>query len=263
MKNHMGYMDKENGFSEAGENGERELMESVEKRASELLEAAESGEEGIFDASEDDDIFGDPEDEDIFGTPGEAPVENAALPLEQLMKGYVPQSQGAAAPGSVPQSAPAPRAVAWADGGAGKVSGSMQAVIPEDMVIHGSVSMTSDIRIYGRIEGDIECEGGVFLLGGAINGNVRCGSLTIQNGSMTGDANVSGDVVLEKQACLKGNITASSIFSNTESEGDIRVSGAASIGEKAFVRGNISAASLSVAFGARIKGMVDITDAEA
>lgn len=139
---------------------------------------------------------------------------------------------------------------------------SMQAVIPGDMVIHGSIALGSDIMICGAVDGDIMCMGSVLLEGGSVEGDIRCGSLTIDSGNLKGNTEVSGDVIMEGCSRIKGNISASGVRSNTESEGDIRVSGLASIGEKAVIRGNISAGVLHVACGARIKGMVEIIEPE-
>lgn len=134
-----------------------------------------------------------------------------------------------------------------------------EAVIPSDMVITGSISTKSNMKILGSIVGDVECDGSIWLIG-SIQGNVSAGNLTIQRGGLTGDVNVRESVVLEQDAVLKGNLSAQSVSSNARSEGKICASRSVELRESAYVHGDIAAGSLAVSAGAKIKGMVDISE---
>lgn len=134
-----------------------------------------------------------------------------------------------------------------------------EAVIPSDMVITGNISTKSNMRVMGSIIGDIECEGNIFLIGN-ITGNVSAGNLTIQRGGLEGDVSVRENIMLEEESFLKGNLAAQNLYSNAKSEGQVQVSGAVELRERAFVQGNITAGTLSVNAGAKIKGMVDISE---
>lgn len=134
-----------------------------------------------------------------------------------------------------------------------------EAVIPSDMVITGNVVTGSNMKIMGSIVGDVECEGSVCLLG-SIQGNVSAGNLTLQRGNLTGDVTVRENVVIEQEAVLKGNLSAQNVRSNAKSEGEIQASGMVDLQAKAFVEGDITAGMLSVTAGAKIKGMVNVSE---
>ena len=134
-----------------------------------------------------------------------------------------------------------------------------EAVIPSDMVINGNITTKSNMRILGSIVGDVSCDGSIWLLG-SIQGKVEAGNLTIQRGGLTGDANIRENVVIEQDAVLKGNLTAQSVSSNAHSEGEIHAANTVELRESAYVHGNITARALSVSTGAKIKGLVDVSE---
>lgn len=134
-----------------------------------------------------------------------------------------------------------------------------EALIPSDMMITGNISTKSDMKIYGSIVGDVECEGSIVLVGN-IQGNVSASNLTLQKGGLTGDAAVAENVILEENAVLKGNLSAHNVRSNARSEGEIHAEGAVELMGQAVVQGNIAAGSLSVSSGAKIRGMVNVSE---
>ena len=137
--------------------------------------------------------------------------------------------------------------------------GQVKAVIPPDMVITGNIISSSDIRIFGKVVGDVQCDGNISLLG-SIEGNVSTGSLTIHRGTLMGDVEVRENAVLEQEAVLKGNLIAQSVRTNAGSEGDLLASGSVELQADALVQGDITAGRLSVANGARIRGRVSVAE---
>lgn len=138
-------------------------------------------------------------------------------------------------------------------------NGKPEALITEDMVINGNVTTKSNIKILGTVLGDIECEGDICLLG-SIEGRVQAGNLTIQRGGLTGDAQVRENIVIEKDVMLKGNMAAKNISSNARSEGNFVADNVVELHESAIVQGDITAGELSVSRGAKIKGMVEVSE---
>lgn len=134
-----------------------------------------------------------------------------------------------------------------------------EAVIPAGMVITGNITSKSNIRIEGSIVGDITCEGDILLVGN-VEGNVAVDNIVIQNGSMKGDVTAKGDVTLEAESSLKGNLAAGNVYSNASSQGQIVATGTVDLKNCAFVHGDITAATFSVASGAKIKGAVTINE---
>ncbi len=137
--------------------------------------------------------------------------------------------------------------------------GQVKAVIPPDMVITGNIISSSDIMIFGKVVGDVQCDGNISLLG-SIEGNVSTGSLTIHRGTLMGDVEVRENAVLEQEAVLKGNLIAQSVRTNAGSEGDLLASGSVELQADALVQGDITAGRLSVANGARIRGRVSVAE---
>lgn len=134
-----------------------------------------------------------------------------------------------------------------------------EAVIPTDMVITGNVMTKSNMRIMGSIVGDVACEGNVSLMG-SIKGNVTVGNLTIQHGHLEGDITAQKDITVEADSVLKGNLKAENVYSNAATEGQIEASGTVELKEAACVHGDIKAGSLTMSVGAKIKGMVDVSE---
>lgn len=134
-----------------------------------------------------------------------------------------------------------------------------EAVIPSDMVINGNITTQSNMRIMGSIMGDVSCDGSIWLMGN-IQGKVEAGNLTIQRGGLTGDADIRESVVIEHDAVLRGNLTAQNFNSNGCSEGEIRADNLVELRESAYVHGNITASALTVSTGAKIKGLVDVSE---
>ena len=71
---------------------------------------------------------------------------------------------------------------------------------------------------------------------------------------------VRENVVIEQEAVLKGNLSAQNVRSNAKSEGEIQAAGMVDLQAKAFVEGDITAGTLSVTAGAKIKGMVNVSE---
>ena len=134
-----------------------------------------------------------------------------------------------------------------------------EAVIPSDMVINGNITTKSNMRILGNVVGDVDCDGSIWLMG-SIEGKVNAGNLTIQRGGQKGDAKIRENVVIEQDAVLKGNLTAQNVSTNAHSEGKIFAEKAVELRENAYVHGDITAGTLSVSTGAKIKGLVDVSE---
>lgn len=133
------------------------------------------------------------------------------------------------------------------------------AIIPAEMVITGNIMTKSNIKISGNIIGDLSCEGNVTLMG-SVKGNITAGSLLLQHGTLEGDLTTKEDVVIEAGSALKGNISARNICSNSVTEGQIQATGTVDLNEEACVQGDIKAKTLIMSVGAKVKGLVDVSE---
>ncbi|MCX7026612.1 MAG: polymer-forming cytoskeletal protein [Spirochaetes bacterium] len=132
-----------------------------------------------------------------------------------------------------------------------------QAVITQDMVIKGSVTSTSNILMEGSILGDVTCEGDISVKG-KIEGKVHVRSLSLQGGTVQGDVESTGTVLIGEESKVNGNIKGGHIDINGSVVGDIASTERVTLNPKAVVEGNITATGLSMFDGAELKGSVDV-----
>lgn len=81
-------------------------------------------------------------------------------------------------------------------------------VVAEDVEIVGSIKCESNIRINGRLNGDLSC-GGNALIGSSaqIKGNISANSTTVE-GQINGNINAKDRIELKSTARLTGDIRA-------------------------------------------------------
>ena len=79
-------------------------------------------------------------------------------------------------------------------------------MISEDTRIKGSINTQTDVRIAGRLDGEVFCKGKCIITGSAkIEGNVTSVDGDIA-GSITGVLKVSNKLILRQSAKVKGDI---------------------------------------------------------
>lgn len=132
-----------------------------------------------------------------------------------------------------------------------------EAVITSDVIIEGNVRSGSNLKIYGQIFGNVVCEGQINLAGNVM-GDVQSAGLRFSEGRIEGNVMVTGDLSVEKQAGIKGDITAGNVVFNGKEEGNMMVSGSLELREASVVIGNVSAKCVSMYNGARLKGLLDV-----
>nr|MBP6749193.1 polymer-forming cytoskeletal protein [Xanthomonadaceae bacterium] len=76
-------------------------------------------------------------------------------------------------------------------------------------------------------------------------------------GKFKGDANVEGDLSLERGAKLNGSVRANKVTIAGELEGNIESAQRVELLESASVVGDIKAGTLTVAAGSKIRGHID------
>lgn len=90
--------------------------------------------------------------------------------------------------------------------GGSTTGGSSINTIVQDTEITGDVKTGSDLRIDGKLKGDINCTGKLILgAKGKVEGDVSCGNAVIE-GTYTGNMVVTGTLTLRESAVLNGKI---------------------------------------------------------
>jgi cytoskeletal protein CcmA (bactofilin family) len=128
-------------------------------------------------------------------------------------------------------------------------------VVPEGVIIDGSMTSGSETEIAGRIEGDVTVEGRLLLEGSAlISGNVRATACKVE-GLVEGkmecseelelgqSGRLNADVVVGKRLILSGQV-----FGNISCGGSVRLT------STARVSGDIRARALVMELGAVFNG---------
>lgn len=123
-----------------------------------------------------------------------------------------------------------------------------------DMVIEGSLYSESDVRIEGRIHGDIVCKGNVEI-SGTIEGNIEGLNVMISNAEVTGNIKAT-ESVFSTASTVTGDINTQTADINSSITGNIAATRMLVIRRSAAIRGNISAASITIEENAILDGSV-------
>ncbi len=128
-------------------------------------------------------------------------------------------------------------------------------VIPEGVIIEGSLTGGSETEIAGRIEGDITVDGRLFLAPSAlVSGNVRAGSCRIE-GLVEGKVECSTEVELGKSGRLNADVIAGKRISLAgQVYGNVTTPGVLRLASGSKVTGTVRTRRLTMEEGATLDG---------
>ena len=129
-------------------------------------------------------------------------------------------------------------------------------VFTEGLTIEGNVTSETGIIIRGTVKGSVICRADVEI-SGEITGDVEGKNVCITGGGVQGDI-TAGEMLSIDRSRIKGNLSATHARINTSIEGDITVRGTLTLQREADIRGNITAAGMSVEEGASMNGLMTI-----
>lgn len=130
-------------------------------------------------------------------------------------------------------------------------------VFTEGLTIEGNVTSETAIVIRGTVNGSVACRADVEI-SGEITGDVEGKNVRITGGGVQGDI-TAGEMLSIDRSRIKGNLSATHARINTSIEGDVSVRGTLTLQREANIRGNITAAGLSVEEGASMNGRITIS----
>jgi cytoskeletal protein CcmA (bactofilin family) len=96
-------------------------------------------------------------------------------------------------------------------------------------------------------------------MSGRVVGDIECNNSALTGASMQGNINSKGQVELDRDSLLLGDISAQYLNLNGKIRGSVDIGGKAEFKSEAYVLGNISAATITVIDGANIQGYVNTT----
>lgn len=128
-------------------------------------------------------------------------------------------------------------------------------IVPEGVIIDGSMTSGSETEIAGRIDGDVTVDGHLVLEASAlISGNVRATSCKV-DGLIEGKMECSQDLELGQAGRINADVMAGKRFNvSGQVFGDISSGGLVRLGPSARVTGNIRARVLVIEEGALFNG---------
>lgn len=132
-----------------------------------------------------------------------------------------------------------------------------EAVITPDVIINGNIIAGSNLKILGKVFGNVDCEG-TIVLSGNIEGDVSAEKLRFMAGDIQGNVSVRQDITAEKGTHVKGDVAAQSAVFSGDMRGELIVRENLELRETSSVFGNIKARGIAIYNGSRIKGMLDI-----
>lgn len=141
----------------------------------------------------------------------------------------------------------------------GTFSKGNQTVIPKGMRIIGNIESEGRIEVLGRVDGDIVTKDDAIITG-TIVGNVTGGNLLLQNCGVKGNLKSDGNITVEREAKVVGNVFAENLHLDGKIKGDIKVNQTADMANGALVIGDIETQYISTSRGTKIKGSI-ITNA--
>lgn len=131
-------------------------------------------------------------------------------------------------------------------------------VISRNTIIDGNIRSFANINIDGSVKGDVKITKNISVTGKVV-GDIECNNSVMTGASMQGNVNSKGQVQLDRDSILLGDITAQYLDLNGKIKGNIEVGGKAEFKTDAIVLGNITASTITVLDGATIQGYVNTT----
>ena len=130
-------------------------------------------------------------------------------------------------------------------------------IIASGTRITGDIMTKGHLTIAGQVDGDIDARGDIFTTG-QIQGKIRCRKLKADAGTLKTEMNAAESVIIGKSSKVVGSICCRDITVEGTVEGDIQASGRVILTSCAAVKGNITASNYRVEEGAKLDGTVSI-----
>jgi len=131
-------------------------------------------------------------------------------------------------------------------------------VISRNTIIDGNIRSFANITIDGSVKGDVKITKNISVTGKVV-GDIECNNSTMTGASMQGNILSKGQVQVDRDSLLLGDIAAQYLDLNGKIKGNIDVGGKAEFKTDAVILGNITASTITVLDGATIQGYVNTT----
>lgn len=127
--------------------------------------------------------------------------------------------------------------------------------ITRSTIIKGTIQTDGDLKIAGRIEGNVEGRN-IALIGGRIIGDVNCTNMEVDDVRIEGNITALEAVHIGKENVILGNVAANRGRVAGKIKGHVTVQQDLEVEAEAVILGDITADLISVQKGAALQGNV-------
>lgn len=131
-------------------------------------------------------------------------------------------------------------------------------IIAKSTVLTGNLRTDGSLEVIGTIRGDVDCKGKLSVIGN-VNGNCSASEVYIGAKRFEGSITSEGNVRIGLGTVIIGDILGTAGFIAGAVKGDIDISGPIVIDSSAVIKGNIKAASIQINNGAVIEGFCSLS----
>ncbi len=131
-------------------------------------------------------------------------------------------------------------------------------IISRNTIIDGNIRSFANINIDGSVKGDVRITKNINVTGKVV-GDIECNSSVMAGASMQGNIASKGQVQIDRDSILLGDISAQYLDLNGKVKGNVDIGGKAEFKTDAVILGNITASTITVLDGATIQGYVNTT----
>lgn len=131
-------------------------------------------------------------------------------------------------------------------------------VITKGTVINGNISAQGSLEVMGNIKGDIECQGKLTVIG-LVTGNCLASEVYIGTERYEGNIASEGSIKIGLGTVVIGDITGTSAVVAGAVKGNIDISGPIIVDSSAVIKGDIKAQAIQINKGAVIEGFCSLS----
>ena len=130
-------------------------------------------------------------------------------------------------------------------------------VISKGTTVGGGISASGSLEIYGSVNGDVECRGKLTILGD-VTGNASAAEIFINTSRFEGDIRSKGAVNVGVGTVVIGDVTGTNAIIAGAIKGEVDVTGPVILDSTAVIKGNVKAKSVQVNNGAVLQGFCSL-----
>lgn len=127
----------------------------------------------------------------------------------------------------------------------------------EGTSMEGTIRSDSDIEIAGDFKGEIASNGKVTLHANTTS-TIASADLVLVDCNLLGDAVVTGDVSINENSTITGNLRANNVICSGVVNGNLTVQSNVTLTETAQIIGEIRTETLTTSRGAKVSGKIDM-----